>query len=423
MSDRKRTRDSNLDHPPPSSRPSSPDHASPESGQGHFQTDDPFPEVAGDELDLGPSTGGVGSQALPSSIPASDLFARLEEDEVEEEGEGEDLIGDGMERDYRPHDLLDHYESDGVDDSMMEGDGLDFAARRAAEARMAYRDAEERRLHGEGRMPGAFMDLDEEEGEGMSLAAGEDPFTIRHRRRRGKKGTKRGGFPGHLDIFGRGILDGQDMAGGEVEEEEVRRFPVEALRDIKASSVAEWVSMAGPRAAIADEFRGFLQSYTIDGRSIYGGRIQRLGEENGESLEINYRHLLESKPIVASFLLEAPAQVLPILDTCAYEVILRMWANYSSIHQAVRVRITHLPVSVPLRELRRSHLNRLIRVSGVVTRRTGVFPQLRYVTFECGRCGDTIGPFHQDEHQELKIGACPRCEHRGPFSIVAEKVG
>ncbi|RKP13512.1 MCM2/3/5 family-domain-containing protein [Piptocephalis cylindrospora] len=421
MSDRKRTRDSNLDQPPPSSRPSSPDHASPEAGQGPFQTDDPFPEVAGDELDLEPAAGAGGSQALPSSIPASDLFLRMEDEDVEsfrEEGEGEDLIGDGMERDYRPHDILDHYESDGVDDAMIDDGGMDFTARRAAEARMAYRDAEERRLNGESRMPGAFMDLDEDEGDG--LAAGEDPFTIRHRRRRqGKKGTKRGGFSGHLDIFGGGILDGQDGADGE--QEEVRRFPVEALRDIKASSVAEWVSMAGPRAAIADEFRGFLQSYTIDGRSIYGGRIQRLGEDNGESLEVDYRHLLESKPIIASFLLEAPAQVLPILDTCAYEVILRMWSNYSSIHQAVRVRIAHLPVSVPLRELRRSHLNRLIRVSGVVTRRTGVFPQLRYVTFECGRCGDTIGPFHQDEHQELKIGACPRCEHRGPFSIVAEK--
>lgn len=36
-----------------------------------------------------------------------------------------------------------------------------------------------------------------------------------------------------------------------------------------------------------------------------------------------------------------------------------------------------MPLLEKIREIRQTHLNKLIRVSGVVTRRTGVFPQLK----------------------------------------------
>ena len=41
------------------------------------------------------------------------------------------------------------------------------------------------------------------------------------------------------------------------------------------------------------------------------------------------------------------------------------------------MRIADLPVSDNLRDIRQQHLNALIKVTGVVTRRTSVFPQLK----------------------------------------------
>lgn len=68
------------------------------------------------------------------------------------------------------------------------------------------------------------------------------------------------------------------------------------------------------------------------------------------------------------------------------------------------------------------HLNALIKVSGVVTRRTGVFPQLRYVKYNCSRCGFILGPYYQDpSSSEIKIGVCPQCQSNGPFSLNAEQ--
>jgi DNA replicative helicase MCM subunit Mcm2 (Cdc46/Mcm family) len=60
-----------------------------------------------------------------------------------------------------------------------------------------------------------------------------------------------------------------------------------------------------------------------------------------------------------------------------------------------RSTFTDLPIFSTLRDLRRSDLNTLDRVSKVITRRTGAFPQLKYVNFDCRNCGVILGPFYQ----------------------------
>ena len=81
------------------------------------------------------------------------------------------------------------------------------------------------------------------------------------------------------------------------------------------------------------------------------------------------------------------------------------------------VRITDLPLQDKLRELRSFHLNTMVRVTGVVTRRTGVFPQLKVVMFDCAKCGNVLGPFTQNSDAEVKPQHCPNCSGKGPFNI------
>ncbi len=145
--------------------------------------------------------------------------------------------------------------------------------------------------------------------------------------------------------------------------------------------------------------------------------------DNSESLEVSYLHLAISKPILAYFLTNSPSAMLTIFDEVALNAILVYYPSYERIHSEVHVRITDLPLSSSLRDLRRSNLNNLVRVSGVVTRRTGVFPQLKYVKFECRKCGAVLGPFYQDSTKEVKISYCPNCESKGPFAVNSEQVG
>jgi DNA replication licensing factor MCM2 len=114
--------------------------------------------------------------------------------------------------------------------------------------------------------------------------------------------------------------------------------------------------------------------------------------------------------------------MLEIFDEVALNAILVYYPSYQRIHSEVHVRISDLPLSSTLRDLRRANLNNLVRVSGVVTRRSGVFPQLKYVKFDCRKCGAVLGPFYQDATKEVKISYCANCESKGPFPVNSEQV-
>jgi DNA replication licensing factor MCM2 len=218
-------------------------------------------------------------------------------------------------------------------------------------------------------------------------------------------------------------------------------MPLEQLSDIKAKSIVEWIANERVRRTIMRHFRQFLMTYVDEhGNSVYGSRIRNLGEcwyiflickrriylyiviVNLESLEVSYLHLALSKPILAYFLTNSPAAMLSLFDEVALSAILVFYPAYERIHSEVHVRITDLPLSSTLRDLRRGNLNNLVRVTGVVTRRTGVFPQLKYVKFDCKKCGVVLGPFYQDATKEVKISYCANCESKGPFTINSEQV-
>lgn len=98
-------------------------------------------------------------------------------------------------------------------------------------------------------------------------------------------------------------------------------------------------------------------------------------------------------------------------------VVLSMFPDYQQIHPEMHVRITDWPLEDSLRELRQVHMNSLVRTHGVITRRTGVFPQMKLVKWTCGRCSYVIGPLQVGGGELPKPTQCPECQATGPFEI------
>ncbi|GAA5836759.1 hypothetical protein JCM9279_007653 [Rhodotorula babjevae] len=365
---------------------------------------------AGPSSDAASEAGAMPAQAstpagsLPGSSPPP-ATSDFEEDDViglgdgdleDEEEEGEDLFDDAMGNDYIENRKLDAYDATGLNDDEDFSDDAD--ARRAAEERMDRRDRRQLRAAGaagerrRARMPG-FLASEEEDSEDEGQLLG---------RRRVRR-----------------LYDepyGDDDAGFDEE------MPIEQLSDIRADSLAQWIEEPRTRKTIMREFKNFLLTYTDDNNeSVYGSRITQLGQLNSESLEVSFLHLTDSKAILAYFLANCPSAMLPIFDEVALDVILLAFPHYMRIHAEVHVRITELPTSYTLRDLRQSHLDALVRVSGVVTRRSGVFPQLKYVKFDCNKCGEVLGPFYQEAASEIRINFCSTCNSKGPFTVNSEQ--
>ncbi|KAK6724229.1 hypothetical protein SNK04_003061 [Fusarium graminearum] len=345
----------------------------------------------------------MASSPMPSSPPEFNITHGVEDDDdieeevmiqddiddIDEMAEDEvDLFREGYENDYR--DLEDdHYGGEGIDDEQYEDMRID--QRQQVDKVLNRRDRAIQERRG---MPQVWGALDED-GDDIDLSA--QPRRRRHN------------YDENPD----------DMMDTDIMSEELS---LEALGDVKASSLTEWVSLPSVQRTIRREFKAFLTSYTdTSGSSVYGSRIRTLGEVNAETLEVSYEHLSESKAILAYFLANAPAEMLKLFDEVAMDVVLLHYPDYERIHSEIHVRIFDLPVHYTLRQLRQSHLNCLVRVSGVVTRRSGVFPQLKYVKFDCTKCGVTLGPFQQESNVEVKITYCQSCQSRGPFTLNSEK--
>ncbi|KAJ4422575.1 MCM DNA helicase complex subunit [Gnomoniopsis sp. IMI 355080] len=358
---------------------------------------------ADDEI---PSSTGRASSPMPSSPPAfniahggddnDDIEEDPEEiqddiDELDEMAEDDvDLFREGFEGDYAERDANDEYEGIDLDDEG-EYEDMDLAERRRLDAQLNRRDREVARRQ---RIPAAFLPGEDEDGD-IDLTA--QPRRRRHR------------YDEDPD---------EDM-GGDIMEEELS---LEALRDVKSSNITDWVSQTNVQRSVKREFKSFLTEFTDEnGLSVYGNRIRTLGEVNAETLEVSYAELSSEKAILAFFLANAPTEILKLFDEVAMDVVLLHYPDYERIHAEIHVRIYDLPLNYTLRQLRQQHLNSLVRVSGVVTRRSGVFPQLKYVKFDCTKCGVTLGPFQQESNVEVKISYCQNCQSRGPFTLNSEK--
>ncbi len=188
--------------------------------------------------------------------------------------------------------------------------------------------------------------------------------------------------------------------------------------EVAGQPLAEIITMDKFRRRIARDYQRFLTTFTDEnGHSVYHARIKTMCSLNSESLEVSYLHLVEANAFLAKLVANLPAATLAIFDEATMRIVLRLFENYDRIKSEVHVRITDFPTVDNLRDLRYNHLNTLVRVSGVVTRRSGVFPQLKLVKYDCVRCGAVLGPFVQDLSQEIKVNACSECESRGPFNV------
>eukprot|EP00253_Pinus_taeda_P027220 PITA_27220 len=190
-------------------------------------------------------------------------------------------------------------------------------------------------------------------------------------------------------------------------------------------TLREWVTRDEVRRFIAKKFRQFLLSY-VNQRSGNGEReyirlINEMVAANKCSLEIDYKQFIFTHPNIAIWLADAPQSVLEVMEEVALNVVLNLHPNYRNIHDKIYVRITNLPVYDQIRNIRQVHLNTMIRIGGVVTRRSGVFPQLQQVKYDCNKCGTVLGPFFQNSYSEVKVGSCPECQSKGPFTVNIEQ--
>ncbi|CDP19000.1 unnamed protein product [Coffea canephora] len=409
------------------------DESSSRSDQGNINPTPSTPES--------PTSAGFNTDQLPPNTSQNyseeedddeasvdpEIIRDEEENEAEEEEEGEDLFNDNYLDDYRRMNEQDQYESLGLDDSMEDERDLDqiMADRRAAEIELAARDTRFRASSQQRKLPQLLHDQDTDDDNyrpskrtradfrpPTAPRSFEDTDAMQSSPGRSQPANSRGDVP---------MTDPTDDDPFEDDDNEDGEFEMYRVQ----GTLREWVTRDEVRRFIAKKFKEFLLTYvnpkSDSGDFEYLRQINEMVSVNKCSLEIDYKQFIYIHPNIAIWLADAPHSVLEVMEEVANKVVFDLHPNYKQIHQKIYVRITNLPVYDQIRNIRQIHLNTMIRIGGVVTRRSGVFPQLQQVKYDCNKCGAILGPFFQNSYSEVKVGSCPECQSKGPFTVNIEQ--
>ncbi|MCQ2817571.1 MAG: ATP-binding protein [archaeon] len=188
-------------------------------------------------------------------------------------------------------------------------------------------------------------------------------------------------------------------------------------REDAKGNIGEWLQQPHSIRFIRNTFTKLLkQKKDAEGNTIYERKLVDVCKANKVSLEVNFNHIHEFAPSLANYLVSYPEIVLPYLDDVAFELTGELFPNFQNISDQVFIRITDFPNEIELRYLRCENIGRLVKIRGVVTKRTSVYPKLRIAFFTCVKCGEKNGPFTLGGYDEdLNLGSCPICQANGPF--------
>ncbi|EQB60254.1 dna replication licensing factor mcm2, partial [Vairimorpha apis BRL 01] len=158
-------------------------------------------------------------------------------------------------------------------------------------------------------------------------------------------------------------------------------------------------------------FIKFLNSYK---NKKYIKNIRKMCSDNLESLKVSYIDISEYDETLLKLLDLYPEKTLNIFDYGLESVVKVGFPNYDQIKKKLHVRIIDLPVNEDIRSLRNNHLNKLVKIRGVVVRRTGVFPLFYIIKYTCLKCQAIFGPFIANN---TKPSHCYECQSKGPFVV------
>lgn len=333
-----------------------------------------------------------------------------------EEEDGEDLLGDNMAADYAENPELDNYDPDMLDDA--DHEVITVEQRRAAEKELNARDRREgrRRNRSDPGTPGfpASSPGGTSDGEASSGPEGSARRTRRAAKRR-RLGADGGDDPNPSE--------GGD-AGAKSDDEDVP----ESYYDLTHEKLEETLARGRGvdkrlESKIKKCFQQFLVKFTPEGshEPRYPDMIRKMAEEDQQHLDVHFGHIQQWSAQLSLWIAEHPHTILPILNETLMHEAARRFETYQNCVDAdqneIRVAIHSFYVREHIRELSTRHLNQLVSVNGVVTKRSKVFNEVQRLYLRCAKCNYPSGPFDVAVDTQLKPGACIECQSKGPWRV------
>lgn len=352
----------------------------------------------------------------------------IEDDLMGEEGradpdeeEGEDLLGDNWLDDYREaNPEEDQYDPDLIDDEG-EHEQLTVEQRLAAEEAMRARDDREGRVRRRGEEPpvgtpafrATLRRRNIERSPEDSVLAPSDMGDLSTQPVRKRLRSEMELSPGESE-------GSVDLSEDEVPESSYDLTNERAFKELLEEDDEQKARL---EKKIKTCFQQFLRKFTLPNATEpkYPDLMRKMAEEHQSHLDVSFQHLQDWSAPLSLWISDHPLQVLPLLNQELLNEVASKFRTYAAIKDAgedeLRVAIHSFPVKEPIRDLCTRHLDKLVSVTGVATKRSGVFNQVRLLMLRCAKCNYPKGPFLVSEDRDFKAGSCLECQSSGPYRV------
>ncbi|KAF2069914.1 hypothetical protein CYY_008766 [Polysphondylium violaceum] len=379
---------------------------------------------------------------LSSAEEVYDLFEEEENIVASDEGEGDDLLDERLlneDENEDPEEELNYYEAEGLDDER-KFKAIDINERKKVDQLLGKRDRDHYNTLSQSkrnnyRIPSAISagELDDLVDDSDYDNELDDDYIDKKKNKKIKEEKEK---------KDKKILIKQEKEQIKFKQPDIHKEPLNIYSNIQEDqdpssssdedekaislenpigSYREFICQSNVREKIKKQFKKFLMEFKDKrGNEVYKTAIQQMCASNLSTLHINFTDC-QAFTDFHVYIAKAPKEMFEILDEVALKVVLMYYPNYRNITEIIHVRITHFPYCNSLRDMRQHDLNTLIKVEGVVTRRSSVYPQMKTVKYDCSKCKTVLGPYNQDGNKNIVIGMCPQCQSKGPFIVNSDQ--
>ncbi|MEM1545891.1 MAG: minichromosome maintenance protein MCM [Candidatus Methanomethylicia archaeon] len=174
---------------------------------------------------------------------------------------------------------------------------------------------------------------------------------------------------------------------------------------------------------IQSVFESFLKSFQAKkGEFKYRELIRQMVLRNQRSLYVDFDDILIYDKRLVEYLLLNPTKTIESASRALLSVMKVENAEYARLNPRLNVRFKGFPDVLPLRQVRAEHVNRFVRIDGILTRISQVRHKLVNAVFECQVCHERIA-VEQRELNLVKPNRCvnARCKNTVAFKLVFEE--
>ncbi|MEM1583540.1 MAG: minichromosome maintenance protein MCM [Nitrososphaerota archaeon] len=155
----------------------------------------------------------------------------------------------------------------------------------------------------------------------------------------------------------------------------------------------------------------------------YRSIIARSAAQRATSIALDFNDLIIFDEELSHLVVNEPLKYLPLLEKAAWNQLRIEDPEYASQVKEFKVRIYNIPEVMLIRDIRTSHLRKLIAVDGLVVRASSVKPIIKTAVFKCRACG-TEQTISQDGQRLILPESCNSIKCRGrkqKFELLEDK--